>query len=1184
MIQPLSLDSARALIDFSGGGASTDIASEQQLEGSLALHNLLAKKPFVYLADEVGMGKTYVALGTVALFRHFHPHWRVLYITPRENIQQKWLKELRNFTANNWRVTDNCVRSFQGTPAYGISVCHSLLDFAREAVLNPRRDFILRLTSFSFGLGENTQQWVGKREELLDLIPWLERSDFSLRDKEEFKTNFACALNAIVPHFDLVIVDECHNLKHGFQAKGGASRNRLLGYLLGSHDAPKQFLHYAKRFDRVLALSATPLESDYRELWNQQDIFGYGEPVLIDNEINDAEKKKAVEQFLVRRLTQLTINGKVHTKNMYRREWRNGGVSVHDEPLRMADDQQKLIVALVQKKVAEVLGSERFNHSFQIGMLASFESFLETAKVKSHNEDDSVFDNSEQTDQDIEREGIDTNSVNQLARSFQQRFGKSLPHPKMDAVAESLKSSFSTGKKSLVFVRRVKSVSELSEKLNRHYDTWLKGYLINQLDPKLHEEFEKAFIRYENERKVDQRRELIGKSPDYDMDEEINDLRAELFQDKEDEGANENFFAWFFRGKGPKGIFSGAAFNRNRLSSEGSAYSTFFENNYVQALLGETRDPILVIANLVSLSNNEARAQLRAHAHSLFLQRSRQKKYQRSPVFLAYQEAALQLLASQSRDKDIKERALIMVRERFGNKPIIGSFPPKDFPQPDSSLLEKTFFTEIIKRPTLRACLCPEERFDDFTTQFRRQEQRRELLVAAARLGQPFVDLWILMVNRLESLSAGVQERSEYRSKELLDDYLNLLEQQSQRPDEYRAFRELNEIANHFDLILAVNFPTIQQESLKKLPHLFGRALARQTPVGGMSGGINKSLVQQFRMPGYPLILVTTDVLQEGEDLHTFCSQVIHYGIAWTPSALEQRTGRVDRIRSLASRRLQQTQNVTDDDLLQVFYPHLNETVERLQVERVYERMNRFIRLMHHQLIGDISEDSYVNTKQDMIVRPLTRDIVPIRERLQTPFDVKDEWLCKDLPFASTDAVQRSNEAILHFQRVVDYLEDKFELLTEPSSNTWSYFVTLFMNRSGLPVLKGQRLQELRHQPLTLFLRAAISDHGSILLRCVSPVGQVAWNDLYHMERINLVHQQIHIGRICAISDAKKRTYDLTIELDMLFHPDTTQLEEVADLVERTASSADRIEQTLLGIDQPMDKFRIDLLEEPKRG
>ena len=44
MTQPLSLDSARALIDFSGGGASIDIASDQQLEGSLALHNLLTQE------------------------------------------------------------------------------------------------------------------------------------------------------------------------------------------------------------------------------------------------------------------------------------------------------------------------------------------------------------------------------------------------------------------------------------------------------------------------------------------------------------------------------------------------------------------------------------------------------------------------------------------------------------------------------------------------------------------------------------------------------------------------------------------------------------------------------------------------------------------------------------------------------------------------------------------------------------------------------------------------------------------------------------------------------------------------------------------------------------------------------------------------------------------------------------
>ena len=86
------------------------------------------------------------------------------------------------------------------------------------------------------------------------------------------------------------------------------------------------------------------------------------------------------------------------------------------------------------------------------------------------------------------------------------------------------------------------------------------------------------------------------------------------------------------------------------------------------------------------------------------------------------------------------------------------------------------------------------------------------------------------------------------------------------------------------------------------------------------------------------------------------------------------------------------------------------------------------------------------------------------------------------------------------------------------------------------------------------------------------------------MERIHVIHQEIGSGKICALADAKKRTYDLTIEMDVLFHPNTTQLDEVINLVELTASSADQMEQALLRVDQRMDTFRGDLLKEPKRG
>jgi len=128
--------------------------------------------------------------------------------------------------------------------------------------------------------------------------------------------------------------------------------------------------------------------------------------------------------------------------------------------------------------------------------------------------------------------------------------------------------------------------------------------------------------------------------------------------------------------------------------------------------------------------------------------------------------------------------------------------------------------------------------------------------------------------------------------------------------------------------------------------------MRQQQPVSGMSGQVNQTAVRQFRMPGYPFLLITTDLLQEGEDLHTFCSDIHHYGISWTPSSMEQRIGRIDRVRSQTDRRLTQLQRTLDgEDKLQVYFPHLEDTVEVLQVQRVLERMNVFLRLMHEGLI-----------------------------------------------------------------------------------------------------------------------------------------------------------------------------------------------------------------------------------------
>ena len=79
--------------------------AKQQNHGTAALFNMLERNKCAYLADEVGMGKTYVALGVMALTRYFNPHARIVVIAPRENIQRKWIKELKNFVRLNWQLT-----------------------------------------------------------------------------------------------------------------------------------------------------------------------------------------------------------------------------------------------------------------------------------------------------------------------------------------------------------------------------------------------------------------------------------------------------------------------------------------------------------------------------------------------------------------------------------------------------------------------------------------------------------------------------------------------------------------------------------------------------------------------------------------------------------------------------------------------------------------------------------------------------------------------------------------------------------------------------------------------------------------------------------------------------------------------------------------------------------------------
>lgn len=85
------------------------------------------------------------------------------------------------------------------------------------------------------------------------------------RDPFEFRDDYGRVVNALVPDLDLLIIDETHNLKHGF-GPNVSNRNRVLGLALGHKDGKRPDCPwYGPRVKRVLLLSATPFEYDYAD-------------------------------------------------------------------------------------------------------------------------------------------------------------------------------------------------------------------------------------------------------------------------------------------------------------------------------------------------------------------------------------------------------------------------------------------------------------------------------------------------------------------------------------------------------------------------------------------------------------------------------------------------------------------------------------------------------------------------------------------------------------------------------------------------------------------------------------------------------------------------------------------------------------------------------------------------------
>ncbi|MGW0024716.1 helicase-related protein [Rhodococcus sp. NPDC003383] len=176
---------------------------------------------------------------------------------------------------------------------------------------------------------------------------------------------------------------------------------------------------------------------------------------------------------------------------------------------------------------------------------------------------------------------------------------------------------------------------------------------------------------------------------------------------------------------------------------------------------------------------------------------------------------------------------------------------------------------------------------------------------------------------------------------------------------------------------------TTESEREKTLMNLEGEHDGSATPDGrGASltqvrrayGGTRRQdrerLIAVFNTPFAPDILVASSVMGEGIDLHQECRHVIHHDLDWNPSKLEQRTGRLDRIGSLAERAGRN---------IQVYEPYLAGTHDEKMFRVVKDRAAWFDVVMGR----DSSSDEWKTDAEE------SRTPLPDRIRRELALDLR---------------------------------------------------------------------------------------------------------------------------------------------------------------------------------------------------
>jgi len=899
-----------------------------QTEGVAALYNFLCNKDFAYLADEVGMGKTYQALGLASVLWNLKPEARIVFISPRKNLQDKWIRDYNNFIANNYRepqgnTGDGILKCLlKKTPLVQPCFCNNLLAFADALFLQGFNAYFLRHTSFMRPLSVTFKRssdisgaWDLCKDRLRSHGIYNFETRVPARSIEEasaaFNKRFAEGLSNLLsnmssngdPSIDLLIVDEAQCLRNPYNQSNTVFKTTFEGNV-----------------SKWLFLSATPLHSGRKCLKSQ---INYVDDNFINEdslkEGNERKFQDTLSKFMVRRPREfIDINGNPIGKREYR---------VHKEVEVSAENPlHALTMALVQKKLVRILKNK--NNRFKIGFLSSFESFQEslskhvTEDGSGQEETSDFYFNKGEIPADDERTPPDAGFITVLGKKYLKAFNSPLPHPKIDFTVESLsRKAFYENEKYVVFCRRIKAVEELCDRFELAHDEYIKDRVRTIWDPTF--DWSQTVAISEDEPEID------------DFDPEAAEVLAATSRD---EG---------FREAMRKGRW---IYNYRLTFRSAGRNCMYFQENWLShfcAIAGKTIEDIeREIPDHVRCCAIEAATKPSGGKRRFF-----PNEYFRNIVVMLVCDYPA-LLGIDSSCADTWKRFFTSMYEYPSDVKIKNN---KTYRAQEGILSNHGFWDEWKLRFTNDSLLClPEVQCESVDALFKR-EILKACIALSFRLSDVILDLYYS------------EKKAKSNGTSLSKEFFDFLQAESIFSKSLRS--KSSGWIRQFDLILRNCFRNERNRfDLEEMARkgYFGE-LANQQAVVGITGQtkINETALRQFKTPFYPQILVCTDVMKEGEDLHLFCDKVVHYGVAWTSGDLEQRVGRVDRYFSQIERRLYENADRSDTNLL-IQYPFIGGTLEQWQISRVRQRVKDTERILDNLDSNDVDE------KKDMIYNDST--------------------------------------------------------------------------------------------------------------------------------------------------------------------------------------------------------------------